>query len=102
MIDELKLDAAHATAVVQKGIDVSAYSGPMPDDDEMVEAAHELVRYALDGWIDDNIRPESNIRQEREAAADIIEILRLAGITVTNDNNVTFGALPALDAEGAA
>jgi hypothetical protein len=95
MIDELKLDADHAEAIVEKGIEFEVYTDDMPDSDaDKMEAAHEIVSFAIDAWVNDEVRPDSDKPKVAAAGAQIVEIFEYAGITADKKGKIKFGPLP--------
>lgn len=95
MIDELKLDSDHAEAIVEKGIEFEVYTDGMPDSDaDKMEAAHEIVAFAIDAWVTDGLRPDSDDEKIATAAGQIVEIFEYAGITATSKGKISYGPLP--------
>lgn len=102
MIDELELDAEHAEAIVEAGIEFEVHTEDMPDSDaDKIEAAHDIVAMAIDSWVDDEVRPDSDDKQVAEAGEQIKQILDIAGIEIDDDGGIEYGELPQLvDDEG--
>lgn len=100
MLDQLELDDAHATAIVERGIEYEVYEGdkvPSNKKDRM-EAAHDLVTFAIDAWTNDDVTPDSDDEETAEAGKQVQDILEWAGIEIDGDGDVEFGSLP--DIEG--
>jgi hypothetical protein len=97
MIDELNLDVEHAEALIEAGIEFEVFTEEMPDSDaDKIEAAHEIVAMAIDSWVDDEVRPDSEDEQTANAGEQIKQILDIAGIEIDEGNAITFGELPEL------
>ena len=103
MIDELEIDEAHAEAVIEKAIEFDVYSEEMPDTEkDKIEAAHEIIAFSLDSYIDDEVRETSNDEGTAEAGAQILELIGLAGISLKVAKkggavDIIYGDLPDID-----
>jgi hypothetical protein len=99
MLENLELTDAHATAIVEAGIEYDVYEGdevPSGKKDRM-EAAHDLVAFAIDAWVDDEVRPDSDDEETAEAGKQVQDILEWAGVEIDEENDVTFGDLPQIE-----
>jgi hypothetical protein len=97
---ELKLDEAHAEAIVELGIKYGAYSEEMPDTKkDKIAAAEEIIAFTIDAWINDDIRPDDDNAKVAKSGEQIAEIHELAGIEIDEDDEVIYGELPDLDGE---
>lgn len=97
MLDELELSEANAEAIIEKAIEFEVYTDDMPETKkDKMEAAHEIVAFAIDSWVDDGTRPDSDDEQVAAAGEQISEIFALAGIEM-DDNEIVYGDPPDLD-----
>lgn len=97
---ELKLDEAHAEAIVELGIKYGAYSEEMPDSKkDKIAAAEEIIAFTIDAWVNDDIRPDDDNEKVAKSGEQIAEIHELAGIEIDDDDEVIYGELPELDGE---
>jgi hypothetical protein len=97
---ELKLDEAHAEAIVELGIKYGAYSEEMPDSKkDKIAAAEEIIAFTIDAWVNDDIRPDDDNAKVAKSGEQIAEIHELAGIEIDDDDEVIYGELPDLDGE---
>lgn len=97
---ELKLDEAHAEAIVALGIEYGAYSEEMPDSKkDKIAAAEEIIAFTIDAWINDDIRPDDDNAKVAKSGEQIAEIHELAGIEIDDDDEVIYGELPELEGE---
>ena len=95
---ELKLDEAHAEAIVALGIEYGAYSEEMPDSKkDKIAAAEEIIAFTIDAWVNDDIRPDDDNAKVAKSGEQIAEIHELAGIEIDDDDEVIYGELPDLD-----
>lgn len=97
-ISDLKLDDAHATAILEMAIEnnvIDDYTVPKTKKERIDDAA-ENVAQMLDAYVNKGVTPD-NDDEEFAAMGELIEnILELAGISVDGDE-VEFGDLPELD-----
>lgn len=99
MIEELELNEAQATAVIEKAQEFEVYDDEMPETKkEKLSAAHEIVAFAVDSWVNDGVRPDAKDKKIKKAAAQVEEIFELAGIEVDDDGDISYGDAP--DASG--
>lgn len=97
---ELKLDEAHAEAIVALGIEYGAYSEEMPDSKkDKIAAAEEIIAFTIDAWVNDDIRPDDDNAKVAKSGEQIAEIHELAGIEIDDDDEVIYGELPELEGE---
>ncbi len=111
MLDDLTINEAQAEAILDKAIEFEVYTDEMPESKkEKVKEAHEIVAFAIDSWVEDGADPDSDDEGKAAAGAQIEEILELAGVTIDEDNEITYGDVPnddesdddgVVDAEGA-
>ena len=81
MIDSLKLPDEAATAIVALGIEFETYSDEMPESQkDRLEAAHEMVTYAIDAYKEEGIRSDSKNEDKAEAGEQVEAILKVAGV----------------------
>lgn len=100
MLDELELTEAHAEAIIQQAIDFEVYTDDMPETKkDKMEAAHEIVAFGIDSWIDNDIRPDAKDENVAAAGQQIATIFEIAGIEIDGEE-IVYGDLP--DLEGAA
>jgi hypothetical protein len=101
MIDELELEEAHAEAIIEKAIEFEVYTDEMPDTKkDKIAAAHEIVAFAIDSWVDDEVRPDAKDKNVATAGKQIEEIFKLAGVEIDDDDEITYNEPPELDADG--
>jgi hypothetical protein len=84
MLDSLELEATQAEAIVAVGIALEAYSDEMPDTKAgKVEAAHEIVAFAIDACVSDGVYPGTDDEEiSEEAIEQVQDILALAGVKI--------------------
>lgn len=99
-LEKLVLDVDHAEALIERAIELEAHDKEMPTDKKgKFESANEIVAFCLDLWINHGIRPDDDEEDAATAAEEAIELLEIVGITVDDDNNVTYGELPEFEDE---
>jgi hypothetical protein len=97
-VEELKLDEAHAEAIVELGIKYGAYSEDMPDTKkEKIAAAEEIIAFTIDAWVNDEVTPDDDDEEVAESGRQIAEIHEIAGIEIDEDGEVSYGDLPDLE-----
>ena len=97
-LDDLKLDEAHTEAIVELGIKYGAYSEEMPESKkEKLAAAHEILAFTIDAWVNDEVRTDDDDPEVAESGRQIVEIHELAGITVSDEGDITIGEPAALE-----
>jgi hypothetical protein len=88
MLASLKIGDDHAKAIIERAIELDAYSDPMPSSKkDRLEAAHELVSFAIDAWVNENVRPDAKDKETREAGEQVAEILELAGVEIDPEDS---------------
>lgn len=98
MLDELEVNEAQAEAIIDKAIEFDVYTDDPPETKKAkIEAAHEIVAFAIDSWTEDGVRPDSDDKQEAAAGEQILEIFELAGIEADDDGEIEFGEAPEAD-----
>lgn len=109
MLDELNIEVGHAEAIVEKGIELGAYSDEMPSSKkDKIEAAHEIITFAIDSFVDDDVRPgvegedDEETESIAEAAEQILELFELAGIKAKKKGkkytgDIEFGEPPEIE-----
>lgn len=99
-LSDLKLDDAHAKAILEAAIEEEAYTEDMPKTrKDRINAAGEQIGMMLDAYLNEDVTPDNDDDELAHMGEVIEEILELAGITV-DDGEVEFGDLPDLDDEG--
>jgi hypothetical protein len=59
-LKDLKLDDAHATAILEKAIEYDSYTEDMPSSKrERIKAATDQVALMIDAWVDDDVTPDN-------------------------------------------
>lgn len=97
-LEELKLDDAHATAVLEKAKEFGAYNEDVPDTKKArISAANDQIAFCIDSWVNDEVTPDSDNEEIAEAGEQIAELLELAGVEIDEDGEVEYGELPELD-----
>ncbi len=92
MIDSLKLKDETATGIVALAIEFETYSDELPESEkDRLEAAHEQVTFAIDSYKDDGIRADSDDEDTAEAGAQVEAILKVAGVSIDDDGDITYG-----------
>lgn len=100
MIDELELPEANAEAIIEKAIEFGVYTDDMPTSKkDKNAAAHEIVAFAIDSYVSDGVRPDADDEGVAEAGAQIVEIFEIAGVEVSEDDEIEYNDPPDLDAE---
>lgn len=92
-LQDLKLSVDQAEQIIDLGISFGAYDGDEKPDSkkEKLSAAQEIVAHSLDAWIDDEIRPDDEEADVAEAGEQIAKVFEIAGITVDDDGEVSYG-----------
>jgi len=99
-LEELKLDEAHAEAIVELGIKYGAYSEEMPKAKKAkVEAAQEILAFCVDAWVNDGVTPDDKDDDVAESGRQIVEIFEIAGVEIDDDGNVEYGEPADLESE---
>jgi hypothetical protein len=98
---ELKLDDAHAIAVLDKAVEYEVIDeDKVPDNKrQRLAAAAEQVDLLIEAWTTGGISPYSDDEEKAEMGKAIQDILDIAGVEIDEDGNVTYGDLPDLDGE---
>jgi hypothetical protein len=98
-LSELKLDDAHAKAILEAAIEAEAYNEDMPKNrKDRINAAAEQIGMMCDAYINEDVTPDNDDDELAAMGEQIEEILELAGITI-EDGEVEFGDLPDLDGD---
>jgi hypothetical protein len=101
LLDGLEIGEVHAEAIIEKAIEFGVYTDDMPSTSkDKIEAAHEIVAFGIDSWIDDEVTPEAEDDQARTAGEQIAAIFELAGVTIEGKGKsaeIVYGDLPELD-----
>lgn len=92
-LQDLKLSVDQAEQIIDLGISFGAYDGDEKPDSkkEKLSAAQEIVAHSLDAWVDDEIRPDDEEADVAEAGEQIAKVFEIAGITVDDDGEVSYG-----------
>lgn len=99
-LDDLKLDDAHATAILEKAIEYEAYTEEMPDTKKgRISAASDQIALLIDAWNNDDINPDNEDPEIAEMGVAMQEVLELAGVEIDEEGEVEYGDLPDLDDE---
>lgn len=100
MIEDLKINEDQAEAILDKAIEFEVYTDEMPDSKkDKISEAHEIVAFAIDSWVEDGADPDSDDEGKAAAGQQIQEILELAGVSIDEDNDITYGDVPDGDEE---
>jgi hypothetical protein len=101
---ELKLDDAHAIAVLDKAVEYEVIDeDKVPDNKrQRLTAAAEQVDLLIEAWTTGGISPYSDDEEKAEMGKAIQDILDIAGVEIDEDGNVTYGDLPDLEDGGEA
>lgn len=87
-LKELKLDDAHATAILEKAIEYESYTEDMPSSKrERIKAATEQVALMIDAWIDDEVTPENEDEDVAAMGVAIQEIFDIAGVEIEGEGD---------------
>ena len=90
-LKDLKLDDAHATAILEKAIEYESYTEDMPASKrERVKAAGDQVALMIDAWIDDEVTPDNENPELAEMGEIIAGIFEVAGVEIDEDGEVDF------------
>ena len=94
----LKLDDAHAIAVLEKAVEYEVIDETeVPDNKrQRMTAAAEQIDLLIEAWTKGGINPDSKEKEKREMGLAIQDILDLAGVEI-DGKEVTYGPLPELD-----
>lgn len=97
----LQLDNAHAIAILEKAIEYEVIDeGSVPENKrQRINAAAEQIDLMIEAWVKGGINPDSDNEEKAEMGLAVQDILTLAGVEIDEDNEVTYGELPDLDAE---
>lgn len=92
MIDSLKLTDETATAIVALAIEFQTYTDDMPETKkDRLEAAHESVTFAIDAWIKEKIRSDSDDKDTAKAGEQVEAVLEVAGVEVDESGTIGYG-----------
>jgi len=98
-LDELDLNEAQAEAIIEKAIEFGVYTDDMPSSKkDKLSTADEIVAFSIDSWVSDGVTPDSDDEDTAEAGKQIQEVLELAGVSIDEDGEITYGDVP--DADG--
>lgn len=99
--DGLKLDDAHAIAILDKAVEYEVIDeDKVPDNKKQrIAFASEQVDLLIEAWTKSGISPYSDEPEKAEMGGAIQDILDIAGVEIDEENNVSFGELPDLDEE---
>lgn len=87
-LKELKLDDAHATAVLEKAIEYESYTEEMPSSKrERAKAAAEQVALMIDAWVDDEVTPDNEDEDVAAMGVAIQEIFDIAGVEIEGEGD---------------
>lgn len=101
MIDSLKLDDAQAKEIIQLAIDNDAYDGKMPSNKkDRMEAAHDIVTFAIDAWVQDEVRSDSDDEDVAKAGKTVEKILKIAGVKVDESGVIGYEGADDEEEEG--
>jgi hypothetical protein len=91
-LKELKLDDAHATAILEKAIEYESFTEEMPGSKrERIKAATEQVALMVDAWVDDEVTPDNEDEDVAQMGEAIAEIFEIAGIEIDEEGEVNYG-----------
>lgn len=95
----LKLDEAHALAVLDKAVEYEVIEeDAVPDDKrKRISAATQQIDMLIEAWTKGGINPYSDDSEKAEMGKAIQDILDLAGVEIDEEGEVTFGPLPELE-----
>lgn len=87
-LKELKLDDAHATAILEKAIEYESFTEDLPASKrERIKAATEQVALMIDAWIDDEVTPENEDEDVAAMGVAIQEIFDIAGVEIEGEGD---------------
>jgi hypothetical protein len=87
-LKELKLDDAHATAVLEKAIEYESFTEDLPSSKrERIKAATEQVALMIDAWIDDEVTPDNEDEDVAAMGVAIQEIFDIAGVEIEGEGD---------------
>jgi hypothetical protein len=90
-LKDLKLDDAHATAVLEKAIEYESFTEDMPASKrERIKAATEQVALMIDAWVDDEVTPDNDDEDVAAMGAAIQEIFDIAGVEIDDEGEVSY------------
>ena len=90
-LKELKLDDAHATAVLEKAIEYESFTEDMPSSKrERIKAAGDQVALMIDAWVDDEVTPDNEDEDVAAMGAAIAEIFEIAGVEIDEEGEVSY------------
>lgn len=96
MIDELKLNEQQAEKIIDKAIEFEIFTDEVPDTKkDKLNAAHEIVAFSIDAWVDDDMTPDSDDEEKAAAGKEIAQIFKLAGVKIDDEGEITYGKVPA-------
>ena len=97
-LKDLKLDDAHATAILEKAIEYESFTEELPSSKrERIKAAGEQITLMIDAWIDDEVTPDNPDADVAAMGVAIEEIFALAGVEIDEDGDVSFGEMGELE-----
>lgn len=89
-LDDLKLSEEQAEDILEKAIEHGAYDSEMPEGKkDKLAAADEIVAFAVDAWVNDNIRPDDEDAEVAASGKQLQDLLELAGVEIDDDGNIT-------------
>lgn len=87
-LKDLKLDDAHATAILEKAIEYESFTEEMPTSKrERAKAAAEQVALMIDAWIDDEVTPDNEDEDVAAMGVAIQEIFDIAGVEIEGEGD---------------
>jgi hypothetical protein len=90
-LKDLKLDDAHATAVLEKAIEYESFAEDMPASKrERIKAAGDQIALMIDAWVDDEVTPDNEDEDVAAMGVVIADIFRIAGVEVDEEGEVTY------------
>jgi hypothetical protein len=90
-LKDLKLDDAHATAILEKAIEYESFTEDLPASKrERIKAATEQVALMIDAWVDDDVTPENEDEDVAAMGAAIQEIFEIAGVEIDDEGEVSY------------
>jgi hypothetical protein len=90
-LKDLKLDDAHATAILEKAIEYESYTEEMPDSKrDRIKAAGEQITLMVDAWVTDDVTPDNDDEDVAAMGQAIAEIFEIAGVEIDEDGEVSY------------
>jgi hypothetical protein len=90
-VKDLKLDDAHATAVLEKAIEYESFTEEMPDSKrDRIKAAGEQITLMIDAWVTDDVTPDNDDEDVAAMGQAIAEIFEIAGVEIDEDGEVSY------------